>query len=132
MTRPTKEIDRLIREALSESDATLAERFGEQSMPERLTEAFQGRQKLLAVGGFLAALVFFVAGIYAAVQFLQEADIRQMILWGAATAFCFAVVTSIKIWYWLEMARHSLVRELKRVELQIVQMAQSEARSRDV
>jgi hypothetical protein len=132
MTRPTKEIDRLIREALSESDATLGEAFGEQSMPERLTEAFQGRQRLLAVGGFLATLVFFVAGIYAAVQFFQEADIRQMILWGAATAFCFAVVTSIKIWYWLEMARHSLVRELKRVELRIVQMAQRQTHSKDV
>jgi hypothetical protein len=132
MTRPTKEIDRLIREALGDSDATMDEAFGEQSMPERLTEAFQGRQKLLAVGGSLAGLVFFVGGIYAAVQFLQEADIRQMILWGAATAFCFAVVTSIKIWYWLEMARHSLVRELKRVELHIVQMAQGQAHSKDV
>jgi hypothetical protein len=132
MTRPTREIDRLIREALDKSGANLDEGFGEQSMPERLTEAFQGRQKLLAVGGFLAALAFFVVGIYSAVQFLQEPDIRQMILWGAATAICFAVITSIKIWYWLEMVRHSLVRELKRVELHVVQMAQSQGHSEDV
>ena len=47
-----------------------------------------------------------------------------MLIWGASAAFCFAVVTTIKIWYWMEMTRNALLRDIKRVELQIAQLAQ--------
>jgi hypothetical protein len=47
-----------------------------------------------------------------------------MIRWGAAMLLCFGVITAIKIWYWLEMNRLALTRELKRVELRVAQLAQ--------
>ena len=124
MTKSTREIDRLIREALSDADAEVMSEFGEQSIAELITEVFRGRQRLFAVGGFAANLLFFVIGIFAVVQFLQAPEIRDMLLWGAAAAFCFAVITAIKIWYWMEMTRNALLRDIKRVELQIAQLAQ--------
>jgi hypothetical protein len=48
-----------------------------------------------------------------------------MILWGAATAFCIGIVTTIKIWFWLEMARHSILREIKRLQLKVVRLARN-------
>ena len=124
MTKSTREIDRLIREALSEADADVLSDFGEQSLAELLTEVFRGRQRLFVVGGFVANLVFFIFGIFAVINFLQAPEVRDMIAWGAAAGFCFAVVATIKIWYWLEMMRHALVRDIKRVQLQIAQLAQ--------
>ena len=124
MTKSTKEIDRLIREALSDADAELLDQFGDQSLPELLTETFHGRHRLFVVGGMVVTLAFFGAGIFGAVQFVRAIELREMMLWGAATAFCFGAVTASKIWYWLEMTRHALVRDVKRLELQIVQLAQ--------
>ena len=45
-------------------------------------------------------------------------------LWGAAMLLCFGAVTAIKIWYWLEMNRLAITREVKRLELHVVQIAQ--------
>ncbi len=46
-----------------------------------------------------------------------------MLLWAAAMFLCLGAVTSIKIWYWLEMNRLAVTREVKRLELQVVQIA---------
>lgn len=75
-------------------------------------------------GGIVANLVLFVAGIFAVIQFVQADDMRVMMLWGAGVAFCFGAVTAVKIWYWLEMGRLALTRDIKRVELQVALLAQ--------
>lgn len=125
MNEPTKELDRLIREALDQGDGDILDRFGEQSQSELLTEAFRGRHRMYAVGGIVANLILFVLGVFAAVRFVQAADQRSMMLWGAGAALCFGGVTVIKIWYWLEMTRLALAREIKRVELQVAHVAQT-------
>jgi len=124
MTEPTQELDRLIRDALRQDDAELLNRFGEQSTGELLTESFRGRRRLLAIGGVAANLWFFGVAIFAGVRFVQAADERSMILWGAVVGFCLGTVTAIKIWYWLEMARLALARDIKRVELQVALLSQ--------
>jgi hypothetical protein len=45
-----------------------------------------------------------------------------MVLYGGVSALCFGVVMAVKVWYWLEMTRLALTREIKRVELQVLQM----------
>ena len=125
--RSTDELDRLIREALEESDAELHEQLGEPSLPGLLAEAFRGRHRFFAVGGAVAIAVFFLLGIAGAIAFAQASESREMMLLGGATALCFGVVSLIKIWTWLEMNRQSLLREIKRVELQVVRVAQKVA-----
>jgi len=123
MPRPTREIDALIREALGPADAAVHDQFGGLSLFQLMFETFRGRHQPFVIGGFAAVLVLFVLGILSAIRFLHAPDLHQMILWGAATAFCIGIVTSIKIWFWLEMARHSIVREISRLQLQVVRLA---------
>ena len=92
-------------------------------MAELLTETFRGRHRRLAIGGAIVNLVLFSAGCVSGVRFIRADDQRTMLLWGAAMLLCFGAVTAIKIWYWLEMNRLALTREVKRVELQVVQIA---------
>ena len=42
---------------------------------------------------------------------------------GAASSFAFAGITLIKIWFWLEFHKHVIVREVKRLELQVASLA---------
>lgn len=122
MARPTRDIDDLIRRALEDDEVEALEGLDEQSSAELLTEAFRGRNRLYAAGGIVANLVFFVMGVFAAVRFAQADEVQVMLLWGGTAALCFAVVIAIKIWYWLEMARLAVTREVKRLELQVVQL----------
>ena len=123
MSRSNSEIDDLIREALGEADATFDD-LGTQSMAEGLAETFRGRNRQWAIGGAVANLALVAAAIVSGVRFVRADDERTMLLWGGAMLLCFMAVTAIKIWYWLEMNRLALTREVKRVELQVVQIAQ--------
>jgi hypothetical protein len=47
-----------------------------------------------------------------------------MLHWGAAMVLCLGAVTTIKMWYWLEMNRLALTREMKRLELTVALLAE--------
>lgn len=123
MSKPTRDLDELIREAMALDDAEAFEGLGDQSLTELLTETFRGRHRRYAIGGVAVNLIFMLIGVAAAVAFAQADEVRTMLLYGGAAALSFIVVVTIKIWYWLEMTRLALSREVKRVELQIAQLA---------
>ena len=39
--------------------------------------------------------------------------------WGAASALAFAGLALIKVWFWLELQKNAIVREVKRLEVQV-------------
>jgi hypothetical protein len=125
MSRSNDELDKLIREALETSEASdqeVLDHLEDPSMADLLAETFRGRHRRLAVGGALVNLLLFAAAIWCGVRFLRAGAEREMLLWGAGMLLSFGLVTAIKIWYWLEMNRLALTREIKRVELQVVQL----------
>lgn len=123
MERSKDDLDDLIRSALGSSDRELVDRLEETSMAQLLTETFRGRHRRLAIGGAVMNLALLVAGVLSGVQLLRADDLRAMLIWAAAMLLCFGLVIAIKIWYWLEMNRLAITREVKRVELQVVRIA---------
>ena len=123
MKRSIEEIDVLIREALGQADADLLDQFGEQSIPEMITEAFRGRHRLEMGAVTLVIMIFFGLTIFCAVRFLGATDIRQMLLWGAGVCIGFSSMAGFKLVGWMEMNRNALAREIKRLELQVAQLA---------
>jgi predicted transcriptional regulator len=123
MVKPTRNLDDLIRDALAAEDAEVLEGLEDQSAFELLVEVFRGRNRLFAAVGVVANIALFVIGVGAAIAFANAEDVRTMLLYAAASALSFAVVLAVKIWYWLEMTRLALTREVKRVELQVVQLS---------
>ena len=123
MSKQTRTFDDLLAEALAGDEGASPNGPDDQSAREVLVEVFRGRNRLFAALGVVVNLVFFVIGISAAVAFTNAQDIRTMLLYGGSSALSFAVVLTVKIWYWLEMNRLSLIREIKRVELQVVRMS---------
>lgn len=122
MSRSNDELDKLIREALETSDQEVLDQLEDPSMAELLVETFRGRHRRLAMGGVVVNLVVFAGAIWCGVRFLRAGAEREMLLWGAGMFLCLGLVTAIKIWYWLEMNRLALTREIKRVELQVVRL----------
>jgi hypothetical protein len=123
MAKPTRHLDDLIREALAGEDTDALEGLEDQSAFELLTEVFRGRHRWFAAVGVVVNLALFVMGVGAATAFVNAQDLRSMMLYAGTSALSFGLVLAVKIWYWLEMNRLALTREVKRLELQVVQMS---------
>ncbi len=119
-----KELDKKIQEALRAEDAELFNDFAEEpSVFEMLMETCRGRHRWLNILGAFWTLVFLVLGIVAAVKFFSAVGTRDIVMWAAACIVCVSAVSMLKIWYFLEMNKNAVTREIKRLELQIARLA---------
>jgi hypothetical protein len=118
------EFDQAIRQSLSAADAELFDRLGaDQALQRQVLATFQGKLRWYNAAGWLAGTVMFAAACVFAWRFVQAADVGEMLRWGAAAALASAGVLLIKVWFWLEMQKNAIVRELKRLELQVASLA---------
>ncbi len=118
------DLDKKIREALRKEDAELYKEFEDQpSVFEMLMETCRGRHRWLNMLGAFWTLVFVVLGVLAAVKFFNAEAVRDIVMWAAACIVCVSAVSMLKIWYFLEINKNALTREIKRLELQIARLA---------
>ena len=123
------ERDMKIREALRKEDAELFQEIGEEpGIFEIVFETFRGRRRWLNVLGAACTVTFLAFGIVSAVAFFRAEATRDVVMWAAACVMCMSAVAMLKVWYWMELQRIVVMREIKRVELQIARLA---ARIRD-
>jgi len=123
----TDNIDSLIREALSEEDRAHFD-VEEPSLPEQLFSLFQGRWRWMNALIVVSMLGLFVGALLAGFRFFESDDAPTMLRWGAVAWLCWFAVAFLKIWTWFEMERFAVVREIKRLELQVASLS---ARLRD-
>lgn len=116
------ELDRKIEEALSAEDRALMEHFGEQGLLGQLGSLFSGKLAWLTAVTLIAGFGMFILGVYAAWNFVNAPDIPGMLRWGAVAWFGFIGLMMIKVWSWMRMETNRILREVKRLELQIARM----------
>jgi len=56
-------------------------------------------------------------------RFAQSADPVDMLRQGAAATLAFVGVAMVKVWFWLELQKNAIVREVKRLEVQVASLA---------
>ena len=118
------ELDKKIQEALHAEDAELFEGFGgEQSLFEMVADTFRGKHRWIVVMMVFWKLVFFVLAVLTAVKFFHAETTRDIVMWATACILCMSAVSMLKLWYFLEMNKNALTREIKRLELQIARLA---------
>lgn len=118
------ELDDKIREALRDEDAELFKDFdGEPSMFDLVMQTFRGRHRWLAMLTVFWSLVFLGLSIFTAVRFFSVEESRERLLWAVAFIFCMSGVSMLKIWFWMELNKNAIMREIKRLELQIARLA---------
>lgn len=115
-----KELDEKIAEALRKEDADLFGDVGDEpGISEMLLETFRGKRRWLNRLGAMGMLIFLALGGAVCVAFFRADSTRDHVMWASACILCTAAVAMMKIWYWMEMQRVAMMREIKRVELQI-------------
>ena len=118
------DLDQAIRESLSSEDTELFDRLGaDQALHRQVLATFEGQLRWLNAAGWIAGLVLFGVASVSAWRFLQAQELADMLRWGAASALAFAGIALVKVWFWMELQKNAIMREVKRLELQVASLA---------
>ena len=114
-----KDLDDKIHAALGAGNSS-AELAPEPNLAEEVLVAFRGRHRALTTVMFAVSLIAFAAAVWAGVKFYQaDAPVAQL-RWAGLVLLLFAVMSMLKIWFWLEMQTNRVLREVKRLELAVL------------
>ncbi len=123
MKTEKEEIDRLIEQALTEEEAKFYHKLDEQSLPEMVGGLFTGKMKWLNVLTMFMQILWFICAVYFAIRFFNTTDVAEMLKFGAIAFFSIMAVGMLKLFHWMEMNKNVLIREIKRMELQVSLLA---------
>lgn len=112
-------IDNLIGQALTEEDRALLASIGEPGYLSQAFGLFRGPQAWVMWLTNIAGGVAFFVGVYAIWLMFGTTDVLIAVKWGVASLFLFQITTLCKILAINRLESNRLLRELKRVELQV-------------
>ena len=124
------EFERKISQALRTDEAADYEKLSPEIPPwEMVFDTFKGRNRWLnALTGFWM-IVFFIAAVICMVRFFSGDNVESMLRWGFGALLLMMGSSFLKLWWWLEMQKNAVIREVKRVELQLASLSRSVAQS---
>jgi hypothetical protein len=91
---------------------------------EMAASNFRGRNLFVSIFTTIVSLAILAAMVWCAMRFFQATAVRDMILYAILFMYGSLAVGMLKLWFWLMMIRYSIVREVKRVELQVSMLAE--------
>lgn len=117
------DLDERIREALG-PDA-LPQDYdpsADESLVYEALALWRGRRRRFMWMITAVMLAMFGGSIWCAIAFFGATAVRDQIMWAVMFMFGQMAVGMLKLWVWLQMDKHELKREVKRLELQIVRL----------
>lgn len=123
MKKEIKELDELIKETLSKEEAEFYEELEEKNLFGKMTEVYRGKMGWLAIIMNVLHVVFFVLFVICAIRFFEVEAVRELLVWGAGGFICIMFMCMMKLYMWMQMDKNDMMRELKRIELQISVLA---------
>ena len=123
MKNNMEEIDQLIKESLTKEEAKFYDELDEQSVMEMIGGLFQTRHRWLIILMNIVTILSVIALVYCIVQFAGAEETQELIKWTAAGGICLMMISMLKVFSWLQMDKNAILRELKRLELQVASLS---------
>ncbi|WP_034058169.1 DUF6768 family protein [Lacinutrix jangbogonensis] len=123
MKNNIEDIDQLIKETLSQEEAKFYDALEEQNVLEMVFGLFKGKNAWILIAMNIVTVVFFCLFIYCVVQFFEVEATKELIKWGLGSVIFLLGVSMLKIFAWLQMDKNAILREIKRLELQVSSLA---------
>lgn len=117
-----RDIDQTLEDALKAEERDLLRRIGEE--PGYLDQAmsvFSGKTGWVSAVLMVTQAVAFVGGSWAAWNFFQAEEALSALRWGLPSAVLLVMALTIKMALWPTIHANRVLRELRRMELQISQ-----------
>lgn len=116
--------DDKIREALGRGDPTESPTSSEANMFQLIGDVVRSKHRWLSAWAFVLSFIIFGLTVFAVVQMFQASDLRQTIFWAVGALWGSLAVAMLKIWFWMQLDKYSVLREVKRLEAQIARLAE--------
>mgnify|MGYP006269667541 FL=1 len=104
-------LERAVREELAAEPSMIAESLG----------VFAGRRRGWHVAAAVVTFVSFAVVVLAAVRFFGASGLEEKLMWATVFLGGLIVTLALKVYFWLQMVRNAVLREVKRVELRVVE-----------
>ena len=123
MKNKMEEIDQLIKETLSKEEAAFYDSLEEQNLFEMLFGQFNGKNAWFLMIINIMIIAFIGLFFYSLFQFFKVETIEELVRWGTGALLFLLSVGILKIYAWMQMDKNAILRELKRMELQILSLS---------
>jgi len=87
-----------------------------------LREFYNRKMMSFVILLWILAVIFIVGSIYCGIRFFRAAEIKYMIMYAAIFICCTLSIGFLKVLAWVMLQRHSIKREIKRLELRIAEL----------
>lgn len=115
-----RDVDKMIDEALDEEERELLRAIGEEpGFIERAMGMFGAGTRWMIVFMMVGQTLLFVAGVWAAWGFFEATDPVIQLRWGLPAAVLLLASLAVKLAVAPPIHANQIMRELKRIELQI-------------
>ncbi|MEM9367628.1 MAG: DUF6768 family protein [Planctomycetota bacterium] len=119
------DLDEKILAALKAEDVEVLSQYeGESSLPTSVMQVYTGRRRWINLSATVVTFAVFALQVWCGYRFFNAETTRELIGWATGFLTLFVWVVMMKLWFWLEMLRNSVTREVKRLELQVALLNQ--------
>ena len=115
-----EEIDQLIKETLSKEEAAFYDSLDEQNVFEMIFGLFKGKNAWFFILANIITLIFFGLFVYCCIHFFKVDTAEELIRWGFGCFVSLLGMSMLKMYAWLQMDKYAILREMKRLELQVM------------
>jgi len=119
----TNDLDKKIQQALSAEDAELFGEGGEMALHEMMIGSFKSRLRGWLIYAMVITAIFTAIMFYCIYRAFTADDNDVKILWCFGILFAGLPGGMMKMWWFMQMDKINVLREIKRVELQIATLA---------
>jgi len=123
MKNKMEEIDQLIKETLSQEEAAFYDSLEEQNLFESVFGLFKGKNAWFLIIINILIIVFLVMLVFFGIKFFNVETTEELIKWGGGCLLLFLTISILKIYAWMQMDKNALLREIKRLELQVMSLS---------
>ncbi len=125
MTNTTDDLDRMIDEALDAEERALLSQIGEEpGYFSQVWGLFGGQLGWVTWLLMIVQTAMFIASVYAAIRFFNATDTLTALHWGLPSVALLLMSAMTKFLLWPSMQTNRVLRELKRLELQVARGSQ--------
>jgi len=123
MKNNMEDIDQLIKDTLTQEEAKFYNELDEQNVLQMLGGLLQGKNKWIIILMNIVQVAFFVLFIYCAIKFFVVEETNDLIRWGIFGSVALFAQSMLKLFTWMQMDKNAIIREIKRLELQVSSLA---------
>jgi Family of unknown function (DUF6768) len=120
--------DEIVRRILDELEHDSAR---EDSLRRMIASAFEARTRVYTLIVGIIVVAAMAAAVWVAILFFQTEAVRDMILYATLFNTCMLAIASVRLFLWQLLLRQGVMREIKRLELRLVELTKTSGTAPD-